>query len=360
MAALLILFPSVSYAFESYPLFYENTRSKGMGGATVALSDDEQALYSNPAALAIRKRKNYAFVSLTGEINQDFRRVKDETDRLSDKDTPEGRAFNNDVLNRTMGTQARLLLSNFAYYLGASGFGVGFLSQSLGEISVIRPTNPRVKNLQVFDSVLSGSFSRPVSGKSIVLSDKSNGWWGFTAKVVTRNYINHDFDARDFAGLSENALKANKFNGVTGDIDFGTFWALDNKYWQTLGLTVGNIFENNLDDNVGHLNRWLAFGTSIHPLSGPQERQEKLLFAADYWSMDEGGSFLSNIRIGLEGKPYDWLALRMGVRGGYISAGLTTTFRLLQLDYATYSEELGPRPGSLEDRRHTVSISAVF
>jgi hypothetical protein len=356
----LLLFPVSGWAFEAYPLMYETIRTRGMGGAMTAVGDDEQTLYANPAALGARERKAYAILDLAAEYNSDAKKVKDETDRLLSADTPESRSFNNNVLSRVMGKRSRAQVSNLGYYLGKDGFGAGILYQNLVEVGAIRPTNPKVQSLVVSDTVLSGSFARPVGGINTAFSDKAKGWWGGSVKVFTRSYARREFDARDFATLSESALFNNRYNGVTGDLDFSTFWKLENPWNQTVGLTVGNLLHNQIDPNIGELRPWVSVGTAIRPLSGPPERRKKLLLAADLWDVSRDVSVGSKVRLGIEAIPRPWLILRGGLRGGYLTGGFTTSFRLIQFDFATYSEELGSRPGNHEDRRYSASLSAVF
>jgi hypothetical protein len=347
-------------AFEAYPLWYESIRTRAMGGVSIALPEEEQALYSNPAALGLRETSAYSFINAGAEINRDFRNVKDETDRLSDADTAEGRGFNNNVLSRVMGNTARGQAHNLAYYLGSKGFGAGILAQGLVEIEAVRPTNPKVRTRQVSDIVLSGSFARPIPGSRIVFNDKARGWWGGTAKILTRSYLSAEFDPRDFAGLSESDLTDRRHNGTTMDADFGALYSLDNRWWQTLGLTVGNVFETEIDPQVGNLQRWIAVGTSIRPLSGPANRKQKLVLAADLWDVTGDGTFWHKLRLGMEARPRPWLRLLFGLRSGYPSAGFSTVFNNVSCHVSTYSEERGPRVGDREDRRYALGLNIHF
>ncbi|MBI3038966.1 hypothetical protein HYY75_07955 [bacterium] len=253
-------------------LEYETVRIRGMGGVSVAVADDHQALLSNPAGLFQIKNNKFAVVNADGEINQDFRRVKNKTSGLSDKDTPENRAENNSILSSIMGQYSRTLASNFAYYLGEKGFGAGFLYQALGQIDVVRPTNPQVRAFGLIDSVLSGSLSKPIPGVRSLFQDQALGWWGITLKFLSRQFLDKSYFARDFASLNESALRAGRTKGETFDFDGGTFWQLNNPWNQTLGLTVFNVFETEIDPTIGSLRRRLNLGTTIRPLTGPPDR----------------------------------------------------------------------------------------
>ena len=351
---------AVATAFESAPLEYETVRTRGMGGVSVPIADDQQALFTNAAGLFQNKENVFAVANVAGDMNQDFRRVKNRTGGLSDRDTPETRAANNAVLNDIMGQHARLQASNLAYYLGQQGFGAGFLYQSTGEIGVVRPTNPRIQARATVDSVLVGGLSRPIPNLRNLFHDRALGWWGGSVKFLSRRYLNREYDARDFAGLSEGDLRDAQLKGSGGDLDFSTFWMLDNPWQASLGLTVNNILESELDPLVGHLPRQIGFGAAIHPLTGDAARKKKLVLAAEMWDLANGKVWLKQLRMGFEALVRPWLTLRGGLRSGYLTAGATARFRVARLDFATYSDERGPRPGDREDRRYSMELSLDF
>jgi len=352
-----------AHAGYAHRLIYETPRTQGMGGTSIAIADDHQSLFSNPAGLAQIRDKGYAIVNANGEINQDFRRVKNRTDGLSDKNTPETRATNNAKLTDVMGQHARTVLGNLAYYIGGQGFAGAFLYQTVSEIQVIRPTSPRIRTIGDIDSVLMGSLSRPITGgKKNVFNDIADGWWGATVKFLSRRSIDHEFFARDFAGISENDLRKFQRKGANVDFDAGTFWRLKNDWDTTLGLYAENIFETEIDPSIGRLKRQFSVGAAIRPLEGPPERKRKLVLAADLWDITDAGSgtIFSRLRFGAEAFIRPWLSIRTGLRGGYPSAGFTAAFREARLDFATYSDEIGPRPGDREDRRYSVSFGFEF
>ncbi len=344
----------------AHPFSYETVRTLAMGGTSVAVADDEQALFTNPAGLGQIEDKGFAVLNAKGEINQDFRRVKNKTDGLSDADTPQSRASNDAILTSVMGQRARTSLSNLAYYLGGKGFGAGFLYQETSEIRVIRPTSPKLRTMGDIDSVLTGSIARPIMGSRTVFNAKANGWWGATLKFISRRSIDREYDARDFGQVSENDLRRAQFKGPAVDCDGGILWRLRNPYNQTVGLFVGNLFESEFDPLIGHLHRQVGIGTALRPLFGPQERNDKLLLTADLWDINGEGTFWSRLRLGAEARLRSWLKIQGGIRGGYLTAGASGKFREARVQIATYSEETGTRPGDLEDRRYSLSINFEF
>ncbi len=155
-------------------------------------------------------------------------------------------------------------------------------------------------------------------------------------------------------------MRADQRKGACLDFDAGTFWRLKNDWDTTLGLQAENLFETEVDPTIGKLRRQVAAGVAIRPLSGPPERKRKLLLTGDLWDLTEGGSFFSKLRLGAEAVIRPWLSIRGGLRGGYLTAGATADFHEARLDFATYSDELGPRPGDREDRRYSLSFGFEF
>lgn len=357
---LFFLLSGTAFAGQAHPLEYETPRSQGMGGAFVAVADDQQALFSNPAGLGQITDKSYAILDATGEINQDMRRVENKTSGLSDADTPEARAENNRMLSEVMGQQSRIVASNLAYYLGSTGFGAGFLYQSVAQIGVVRPTSPRIQAKADIDSLLVGAIARPIPGSRIVFGDSSTGYWGLGMKFISRRTLDREYDARDFASLSEDDLRNDALKGAALDLDGGVLYRLSNPWNQSIGLSVRNVFESEIDARIGRLPRRVDIGTAIRPLTGTTERSRKLLLAADLADVTSDGTFFSKLRLGMEARMRTWLTVRGGLRGGYLSAGATAKFREARFDFATYSEELGPRPGDREDRRYSLSLAVDF
>lgn len=344
----------------AHQLSYETSRTRAMGGVSVAIADDHQAIFTNPAGLARMKDKAYTPLQLHAEMNRDYERIKDELDGLSDQDTAAARRANYDKLSRIMGKQAHLAFSNLAYYIGSMGFAGGFLYQATAETGIVRPTNPRIRVKGDIDSVLFGSLARSVGDWKDVFGAHAQGFWGVNMKFLARRTIDHEFDPRDYPGLSENDLRRNELRGATLDFDGGVIYQLQNPWRSSIGAFVGNILESEIDPRIGRLPRQYGIGVSIRPLSGSTEHSDKLLLGADLWDVTGGGSFMQRLRLGGEAKLLSWLTIQVGLRGGYPTAGCKADFGDARMEFATYGEELGPHTGDNEDRRYSLSFGFEF
>lgn len=357
----LLLLTAISPANASdSPIIYETGRSLGMGGTSVAIADDQQALFCNPAGLGMRTTSAYSVLSAFAERNEDYDTVNDHIEKLTDSDTSAGRTGNFDNLMAAMGKTGHQAWSSTAYYLGSTGFGMAASYREAETFSVENPSSPQVKSRVDKDTVLSGSFARTYGESQILFKDRATGWWGGTVKFATRKTADQTFYARDFAALTPAALKDTDRNGVALDFDLGALWQLNNAWQTTLGLYAGNLLNSEFSEQAGSLKRQFAIGTSIKPLTGPPERNEKLLLAADYWETGDNTTALTKVRLGMQLRVSKYVHLLAGLRSGYPTAGLAFAWHDLKIQAATYGEELGQRPGEREDRRQSITATLEF
>ncbi|MDD3148260.1 MAG: conjugal transfer protein TraF [Candidatus Riflebacteria bacterium] len=349
--------PTIAY---DRPLTYETSRSLGMGGTSVAIADDQQALFCNPAGLGMRTTSAYSVLSATGDRSEDYDNVSDHIDKLTDSDTSASRAANFNNLMNIMGKTGYQSWSAMAYYLGGTGFGMAGYYRETENFSVENPSSPLVKSRVDKDAVLTGSFARGYGESQILFKDRATGWWGGTLKIASRKTADHTFYARDFAALMPEALRDTERSGVAMDFDLGAIWQLNNPWQATLGLFAGNLLNSSFSEEAGNLKRQFAIGASLKPLTGPPERNEKLLLAADYWETGENTTGLAKLRLGMQLRLSRHLHLLAGLRGGYPTGGIAFAWHDLKVQAASYGEELGQRPGEREDRRTSVSANLEF
>lgn len=340
---------------------YETARSLGMGGVSVAIADDYQALYRNPAGLSLQKETSYTVIAPSFSRNSDFSSVNDAISNLSDTDTASSRISNFRNLESIMGKTGYQGWSNTAYYMDKNGFGVGILYSDSQTYSVENPTSPRVNSSVYKDTVVSGSFSRPFEGEEHVLfKDKATGWWGASIKVASRKMTECSYFARDFAALTPNAIKDTDKSGLAFDADLGAMWQITSPMKPTLGLFVGNVLESKFSDEAGKLKRTYSIGGSIKPLTGPTERNEKLILGFEYFDDGRSVNALNKLRLGMQFEVVKGFSLLAGVRSGYLTGGIDFNIKDVTISASTYAEELGNRPGDREDRRYAVDASLRF
>lgn len=347
-------------AFAASPVTYETSRALGMGGACVAVADDQQAMFCNPAGLGLQNESSYSFLNGHFERNVDFDSVDSHIAALNSNDSAGSRNSNMSNLIEIMGKHGWQAFSNLSYYIGGTGFGIAAYYRESESFSVNNPVNPSISTKIEKDALLSGSIARSFNEAQNLFNDRAMGWWGATMKFVSRRAADKIYYARDFAALNEDILKDTDRSGATMDFDLGALWQLNNTWKPTIGVFAGNILSSEFSADIGTLKRQFAFGASFRPLTGPEERNEKLLLAVDYWETGEDGSALTKVRMGAELKLSRHFYLQTGIRSGYFTGGAGIVWNDWRFQASTYSEELGQNPGDDEDRRYSCSATWEF
>ncbi len=343
------------------PSFYDNARSLGMGGVSVTYTDDYMTLYRNPAGLGLQKKKSFSVLSPTFSRNSDYSNVIDNINALNDSDTAANRSSNFRHLEGIMGKSGYQCWSDTAYYISENGIGLSIRYNDYQYYSIENPSSPRIRSSIYKDTVFSGSYSRPFEDEGQNLfRDKATGWWGVSLKVASRKMTETSFAARDFAALTPRALKDTDRTGLAFDADAGALWQLTNPMKTTFGMFIGNLLKAKYSDETGRMKRVYSVGASIKPLTGEQERNDKLLLACEYIDDGEHINCINKIRLGATIKLARGFHLLAGVKGGYLTGGLDYSWNDLTFSASTYGEELGIRPGDREDRRYAVDASLRF
>lgn len=351
---------NVALARYARPITYESTRTLAMGGVSVAVCNNQQAIFSNPAGLANRSENAYSVLNMNVERDENYTEVNNAITSLSKADTQASRLNNNRSLSSTMGKTGHQSFSNLAYYLGADGFSSAVLYKKSEMYKISNPSSPELSSKVDKDIMLSGSLARPFKERQNLFKDIATGWWGSSIKFISKQSADKTFYSRDFAAIDENSVKDTNRTGAAFDVDLGALWQLTDPLQASLGIFAGNILESEISPEIGNLHRQIAIGASFKPLTGPPERSDKLLLAADYWDVDGKGSLMTKLRLGLEAKLSEIVKLQLGFRAGCPTGGFSLHWGDASFEAATYAEELGKHPGDEEDRRYSLSFGFEF
>ena len=358
----LISVGAVVEASASQPGSFDNARSLGMGGVSVAIADDYSAIYRNPAGIAMQKKNQLSVITPTFSRNSDFDEVTEHIDALSDADTPATRNSNFRHLGSIMGKTGYQGWSNTAYYMSEKGFAVSVRYDDWQMYSVENPTNPKIKSSVYKDTIVAGTYSGAFedSEPHNIFRDKATGWWGANFKVTSRKMTETSYSARDFSALNSSLLRDTDKSGLAFDCDIGAVWQITNPIRPILGVFVGNLLESKFSDEAGRNNRLFSIGTSIKPLPGDEKRAEKLILACEYYDDGSHVNSFNKIRLGGRFELTNGCHLLFGVKSGYLTGGIDFSFKDVSFAVSTYGEELGARPGDREDRRYAVDASLRF
>jgi len=328
-----------------------------MGGAFLSLSDDEYALFSNPAGLSTRRSGFELMARVNGQVSQDA---------ISSFETFTGLGDSNvkaavDALDKYKG---KPLYGNAGIlpYLLTKNFSIGLLlldtklnfNISKGKADILAGgLNPNTEVADITfisDSGLVLGYAQEVMEKlSLGVNLKGlfriGGRKGFTLQEYQNNK-KITFDPQQIGG-----------SGIGFDVDLGATYDLDMLPFGNLSrasLVFSNLLATDFSMSRRYgpppkLNRTMNLGwlTAFEGFS----IIDNFNLMVDITDIPLGGetdpnlgartgSFKKKLHVGLE-VPMGRFALRTGLHQGYVTAGFGMNLWLARLDLATYAEETG-------------------
>lgn len=354
---------------------YHNPRFFGMGGAFVAVSDDRNLFFTNPAGLENARSRSFTFGLLPLSLNTntldiiDFYRDNDDRfDGLNDLPGSEQAQFYDDILNAVGGKRAETsahfplaLLWPAAEDSRMPSFGLGFFAR--GGTSFLAQNGASGIPITTFDIDVqyTGVLSAAYSWDEMLPGRLSAGG---SLKIDHRQL---SLNTKSILALSEDEdidlLSATNFG-----IDVGAQYQLTPRI--AVGAAIYDIVHSDfefsggdgldplavlVEGDVGELDPSLAVGAALRPGTdlGPLS---DVLVALDITEPFDGDrSFWKGVHLGAEAR-LGWLVPRVGFFQGYPGGGVG--FGPLQ--YAYFSNEVGSFPGARSNYAHVVSFEFRF
>lgn len=347
--ALLILFSSVRPLFAGeLPTLHRGIRPLGMGGAFITLSDDENAMFSNPAGLNdVEGFGGAEIINPMVEVSESSLDLYKDLADIDQDNTSEV----TDLLNRFIGEHQHLRTSLFPNVV-FHNFGIGVLGQASLDAEIRNRANPVVNIDAKVDIGLLVSGAYAFYDKALQV--------GVTGKYIQRRGIVKPFTAVDIA--SDNFDPLADVDESKNDIafDLGAKVNLDMPVIKpTFAIVLQNITDLDFDQ-LGILPQQLNVGVSINP--DLWILHTTFALEVDDITKEAGtdDDMYKRVHLGAELRFPAILAVRAGFNQGYWTAGATVDFWLLKLSYATYAEEVGAFAGQRDDRRHVAQIVLGF
>lgn len=353
------------FGMKEYYSLSRSIRALGMGGVFYGVSDDEYALFYNPAGVSLFQGKPRGMINLSGQVGNRTFSAYDTTKNLSSKPLAE----QIDLLTAYQGDPIYLGASVFPYFL-MKHLAVGVL---LGDAKVDyllsgKELDSAVDFTAIVDSGLLVSYGRTLGNE--------NTHVGLTAKGILRS------GGRITLTLADIVL-GNKINinpsdlGGTGfgiDFDFGLMYDIPYLPWgeaNRISLVASNLLASQFtmgSKSTGQppgLTRTFSLGW--HSVFSGGKIVDHYHLMADLAEFQLGGEsdpdlgartgkILKHLNLGVE-IPVGVLTIRTGVHQGYISLGLGLNFKYAKIDVATYQEELSSAPGRLPSRRYALTLA---
>ena len=331
---------------------YRGLRPLGMGGAFIAIADDYNALFYNPAGLNNVEKWRLDFFSLGLGISSQIKNLYNNIDRMSG-DVADIAA----VVEESIGANHHFYFE-FVPSFVMHNFGVALVEDLKFNVRVRNQAVPEVhvyaKNDVVVVGGLAGRFWERVQ-------------LGIALKTIYRFYSNSSLNAMDVLNEVpelDDILKEGQGVGI----DIGGNYILPFPFKQKVGIQIADVlntkFNLGLVNAVGEagdppsINRTINLGYKIEP---PALFYLKPVVAVDFRDVfnETRSSYVKRLHIGAEMKlPFIFTA-RFGFGQGFFALGGSADFWLAKIEFATYAEELGVGYQN-PDRRYYLRFTMGF
>lgn len=368
---IVLILCSPAFALKEYYSISKSVRSLGMGGAFYGLSNDEYALFYNPAGLNFYEGGSQAMMSfnfhMAPSVLSAVNKIMDRTGNNSDVGV-------DDIVNDLTEFQGQALYGGvavFPYYL-RKHFAIGLMLTDL-------KTNIAILGRELDTSVDLTAISD--SGLFIAYADnlfRKDLYYGFTIKGMLRAGGRKSYSVLDIAGASDFQVNLQELGGggIGLDCDFGVIYDIPYKPYgitSRASLVLNNLFASkfdlvNLSEEFGlppALTRSVTLAShTVFPGIWWFDNFHFLLDFAEFKLGGESdpnlgartGSFFKHMNWGVEAPMNGWFFVRLGFRQGYWTAGLGLSARFVKVDLATYQEELMSNPGKMGSRRYALRL----
>lgn len=351
IAYLLVTVCLKSYAGERYE-FYNGVRALGMGGAAVAVVNDETALLYNPAGLG--KLRDYFITIIDPEIA-----IGEKTEQIAGLDflqmgnpqTALTKALVNPDLHNHVRTQVfpSLVVPNF---------GIGLFAKYETNAEYDTTTN-KFKYDYTNDYAGVFGFNFRIYGGIIK--------WGFTGRIVNRVEVHRDDIDPASTSLSLSSLGSEGL-GIGGDS--GLMITAPVAYLPTLaavyrdiGRTTYNfrdgMFLNTTTKPVSTAES-VDVALAINPIHGKRWRSTWTVEYRDALTASKETDHSRRTHAGVEFNFADAVFLRAGMNQRYWTTGFELSVMNYQLQAAYYGEEIGTAAAPRGDRRYVVKFAFRF
>lgn len=254
----------VSYTIHHH---YVGSRPLGMGDAFVAVANDYNAIFYNPAGLA-RREDGEMNLFIDAKVSSNFLKLqKDLTDAQNTvgSDTVKQNAIL-DVIQSQYGKAFGLRTTLFSGMYVGRKWGIAVIPSDLTlESSIHQSTGPALNTTVYHDTTVALSY-----GDDMYSAIGGRLSWGVTGKGINRGYYSKSINFIELA-TDPNLLKASDFRegfGVDADLGFlftpyiprDGFFSLLRYARPSFGLVVRNLAETKFSSNMKLLNKTPAEG----------------------------------------------------------------------------------------------------
>lgn len=334
--------------------FYNGVRQMGMGGASIAVVNDETALILNPAGLG--KLRDYILTVADPEVDfgQNIERIAGTKFTQTINPQESLNMLNDGQQNKHLHSRAQIFPS-----LVVPNFGIGVFGKYSLDGEVNSATS--IYDLNYFNdyAVVLGFNFRFFDGRIKL---------GFNTRIINRIEIREEIASTATDVTVDNY--ADEGIGVASDVGlilsapwdwlptFAAVWrdAGDTSYKLRQGLFV----KTEEDRRPQTTPQTVDVALALFPISGKRTRWTWTAEYKDILTVGDEDDQMRRLHTGIELNVRDALFIRGGLNQRYWTAGLELSMMNYQLQLASYGEEIGTVDTPREDRRYTLKFSYRF
>ncbi len=348
---LLLLAGTKLRADERYE-FFTGVRQNGMGGASVAVANDETALLANPATLG--KLRTYIVTLVDPELS-----VGDSDVAIMGQNSYSDMLLPQPLLNATAQNAGRHWHAKAQLFPSVviTNFGLGVFGKQEYNAETDATTN-KFKFDYTYDLALALGYGIRLFDGRIKI--------GASGRYINRAEAHESVDSSTTNLDMANIVKEG--GGVAADVGVvltapWIFLPSLAAVWRDVGHTTftlndGLIYKSGRYPEQVHQTVDAAF--AIFPIHQNHIRSTFTVEYQDVLTYSEETDQMRRLHLGVELNLYDMIFLRGGMNQRYWTAGCEFAFRYLQIQGATYGEEIGTVTSPKEDRRIIGKLSFRF
>jgi len=360
-------FSASAFAVQEYYGLSRSIRALGMGGAFYGLSDDEYALFYNPAGLSLYRTDSQTMLSFNFHASPQVLSAINTIKDVAGSDATAATVA--DKLTQYQGTPLYAGVTPFFPYYVRKNFAVGLLvgDTKLDFALLGKDIDTSVDLTAISDSGLFVGYARDFLDETLHI--------GMNVKAVARGGGKKTFTVADISQAEDFDLDPETLGGFGGGVDFdlGATYELPDIPFAILhraSLVFNNLLGSQMTiaqkgTNPPGLSRLMSLGYhAVFPGVSVIDNFHVLVDFAEFRLGGEddpeygapGGSMWKHVNFGVEAPMNGWFIPRLGFHQGYLTAGFGVNLRVLRLDFATYGAELSSSPGRLGSRRFALRL----
>lgn len=387
----LLLLSQKLYSYET-PIEIQSLRAMGMGGAFVAIADDQYAIYQNPAGVAGMEENYLTVFEITPIVNFDLIEILVDQKwealmRAADAVTADNGG--QEISDEEAEFIASLPFMNAGLDIfgpvhinwSGSGIGIGIFNDINMDI-IMDSTGmfPELSDLHLMiDAGIYAGYALEIP-LPFMIGKRDFFYLGMAVKFLYRADIHKsDLTLPELADIIENFSLSSAVRTAKG-IKIGPGVGADiGILWKWPSFSIGFVAY----DFFGTRFSWKLYDESLSEYADLPKPPDTMIFPsfsigvayrirkipyipafiiknitiafdfqdfADYQG-DHWAEFLTKLHLGLEFTTLGFIKLRGGINGGYFTAGLGFYLTVFIIEAAIWTEELGIQPGQLSQTR---------